>query len=621
MPTFILAWLLSSCALPSAEASTPTVGFEIDDFALRDSRGTVHRLADWNDRPLIAVVFLGVECPLAKLYVQRLNELASEFESRGLQIVGIDSNQQDSPAELAEFVRLYEITFPILRDPGNLVADRFGAVRTPEVFLLDQQRTVRYQGRIDDQLAVAVRRASAERRDLAEAIEELLAGKQVSLPVTESAGCHIGRLHLPTGQGTVTYSKQIAPILQEHCQTCHRSGQIAPFPLTNYQEAVGWAKMIREVVADERMPPWHADPRYGHFANDSRLSDEQRQQIFTWVRDGAPEGDPADLPPERKFADDWSMGRPDQVFTVAKPFDVPAQGIIEYQMFEVDPGFTEDRWISAAEIRSTNRAVMHHATVFLKAPGEDVALEEGTQGSYCLAATALGTPPLRLPAGMAKRIPAGCKFLFVVHYVAVGSPQQDQISLGVKYADPREVHKEVSTKLMYDLDLQIPPRTADHRVEQSWRIDRDILLLAMFPHMHLRGRSFQYEVRYPDGTSEVLLSVPRYDFNWQNRYELAEPKRLPAGAVITCTAHYDNSSNNPANPDPNATVIAGKQTTDEMFNGYFEFALADEDLQKFSLVSYIAGLPHIFRPGLMFVSLFGIFCWLKVRKHREPKPT
>ena len=262
--------------------------------------------------------------------------------------------------------RAHDINFPLLKDPGNLIADRFGATRTPEVFLLDQQRTVRYQGRIDDQLAVSVRRSAPQRRDLAEAVEELLMGKQVSLPLCEAPGCHIGRLHLPKTQGTVNYSKHIAPILQAHCQSCHRTGQVAPFPLTDYRETAGWAEMIREVVADERMPPWHADPRYGHFANDSRLSDEQRQQIFTWVRDGAPAGDHADLPPKREFADDWSMGRPDQIFTMAKPFNVPAQGIIEYQMFEIDPGFTEDRWISAAEIRPSNRAVMHHATVFLK---------------------------------------------------------------------------------------------------------------------------------------------------------------------------------------------------------------------------------------------------------------
>jgi hypothetical protein len=246
---------------------------------------------------------------------------------------------------------------------------------------------------------------------------------------------------------------------------------------------------------------------------------------------------------------------------------------------------------------------------------------EGALGSFCLAATALGTPPLRLPPGMAKRIPGGSTFVFIVHYVAIGSSQHDQISLGLTYADPREVHQEVATKLMFDPNLRIPPHAADHLVTQTWRVDQDILLLAMFPHMHLRGRTFQYDVRYPNGDEEVLLSVPRYDFNWQNRYELAEPKRLPAGSVLTCTAHYDNSAANPANPDPSATVLAGKQTTDEMFNGYFDFALADEDLQRVSLFSYIRGLPHIFRPGITFVALFCTFCWLKVRKGRKISTT
>ena len=240
MFTLVLASLLSTFAAPSIPDPVPMVGFEIDDFALRDSRGTTHRLSDWNHQPLVAVVFLGVECPLAKLYVVRLNELARELESRGLQIIGIDSNQQDSLTELADFVQLHEVTFPILKDPGNIIADRFGATRTPEVFLLDQQRTVRYQGRIDDQLAVSVRRAAPQRRDLVEAVAELLMGKQVSLPVTETTGCHIGRLKLPNEHGTVTYSKDIAPILQEKCQSCHRTRQIAPFPLTNYQETVGW---------------------------------------------------------------------------------------------------------------------------------------------------------------------------------------------------------------------------------------------------------------------------------------------------------------------------------------------------------------------------------------------
>jgi hypothetical protein len=191
-----------------------------------------------------------------------------------------------------------------------------------------------------------------------------------------------------------------------------------------------------------------------------------------------------------------------------------------------------------------------------------------------------GTPPLVLPDGMAKRIPAGWRVVFVVHYTAVGSVQTDQTRLGLKFADPRAVKKEVATKLMYDLDLRIPPGAAGHEVSQTWEMRRDVLLLSLFPHMHLRGKSFRYTARYPDGAEEVLLDVPRYDFNWQHRYNLAEPKRLPAGTRLCCTAVYDNSADNPANPDPGATVRTGTQSWEEMFNGYFDVVLADQDLTR-----------------------------------------
>jgi hypothetical protein len=262
------------------------------------------------------------------------------------------------------------------------------------------------------------------------------------------------------------------------------------------------------------------------------------------------------------------------------PFTVPAEGVVEYQHFDADPGFQEDRWVSAAEIRPGNRAVVHHCDVYLKSPGAPGPEEQGALGSYCLAVLAPGTPPLVLPDGMAKRVPAGWRLVFVMHYTTVGSAQTDRTSIGLKFADPRTVRKEVATRLMFDLDLCIPPHAAGHQVSQTWQMNRGVDLLAFWPHLHLRGKSFRYEALYADGREEVLLDVPHYDFNWQNRYVLAEPKRLPAGTRLRCTAVYDNSAANPANPDPSATVRTGLQSWEEMFNAYFEVVLAEQNLTQ-----------------------------------------
>lgn len=268
---------------------------------------------------------------------------------------------------------------------------------------------------------------------------------------------------------------------------------------------------------------------------------------------------------------------------MAEPFHVPAQGIIEYQFITIDQGAPVDRWVQAAEVRSSNRAVVHHCNVFLQAPNAPDVGEAGSLGSFCLAAMGPGTPPMVLPEGMAKRIPAGWRVVLVLHYTAIGSPQTDTTRLGLKLIEPCKVKKEVATKLMLDLDLSIPPGEPGHTVSHTWLVKQDVDLFAFMPHMHLRGKSFRYDAIYEDGREEVLLDVPRWDFNWQHRYVLATPKRLPAGTQIRSTAVYDNSASNPFNPDPTVEVHAGPQSWEEMYNGYFDFALADGQASRPSL--------------------------------------
>jgi peroxiredoxin len=554
------------------------IGRQIADFSLTDYRGQKHALADLADSKLVVVAFIGTECPLAKLYAPRLEELAKEFAGKAVSFLGIDANQQDSLTELAAFARANEISFPLLKDLGNAVADQFQAVRTPEVFVLDQQRTVRYWGRIDDQYGLGTSsgyaRPRIKRRDLATAIEELLAGKQVSQPTAEAAGCLIGRVAKVEPKGDVTYTKQIARLLQNRCVECHRAGEVAPFALQDYDEVVGWAATMLEVVDQGRMPPWFANPEYGHFANDARLPAEDKRLLHEWVANGCPKGDDKDLPPPRQFTEGWQMGEPDQVIYMAdKPFDVPAEGVVAYKYFSVDPGFKEDKWIQAVEARPGNRKVVHHIIAFIQPP----RLSGDFRGGGGLAGYAPGERARVYPLGMASFVPKGSRIVFQLHYTPNGTAQQDISKVGIKFADPATVKKRMRGGAAVNRWFAIPPEADNHEVTSDYVFPQDALLTSLFPHMHLRGKSFRFVAEYPDGKKEILLDVPRYDFNWQLRYELAEPKRIPKGTKLVCTAHYDNSEDNLANPNPKERVRWGDQTWEEMMIGFFSAAPVEDD--------------------------------------------
>ena len=568
LPALLAVAMPTAFDLTAAEVSTAVHVDGAVSFSLRDFRGREWSPADFAESKLLVVAFLGTECPIAKLYAGRLAELEQQYAKRAVAFVGVVSNRQDSIAEIAHFARLHKIGFPLLKDLNNVLADRLAAERTPEVFVLDGDRAVRYRGRIDDQYHYGAARRKAEQDYLVRALEELLAGKTVSTPRTEAVGCHIGRVLKPDETAPVTYSNQVSRILQARCVKCHRKGEIAPFALTEYREVAGWAEMIAEVVREQRMPPWQANPAHEKFRNDARLSGEEKELIYQWVAAGAPEGNPSDLPEQPHFAAGWQIGEPDEIIYAAdEPFRVPAEGDVDYQYFVVDPGWREDKWIQAAECRPGNRAVVHHIDVVARgsyAPKDGALLR--------VAGMSPGLPAQVFPPGYARLVPAGSKLVFEIHYTACGSEQDDRSCLGVVFADPRTVRHRIATRAPYNDDFRIPPGAADHVVEFTYRFRRDEMLWSLYPHMHLRGKSFRYTATYPGGRQEVLLDVPRYDFNWQLSYELAEPKRMPAGTTVHCVAHFDNSADNPANPDPTKEVRWGAQNWDEMMYGYMDVA-------------------------------------------------
>lgn len=598
----------------------------MDDFRLQDYRGAWYSLKDVPKDHFVVVAFLGTECPLAKLYSPRLNQLANEYQPKGVQFFAINSNRQDSISDIEHYAKKQEIEYPILKDVGNVVADQFGAQRTPEIYVLDRDRVVVFHGRVDDQYGVGYLRPEATRHDLKEALEELLAGKSVSVAQTATPGCLIGRLRSTDSGSDVTYSKQIARIFQGRCVECHRSGQIAPFSLTSYEEAAGWADTIVEVVRDQRMPPWHASPEHGDFVNDAKLTSEEKELLYAWAEAGAPEGNASDLPEPRAFAEGWRIPEPDLVMEMSEDYDVPATGEVPYQYFVLDPKLTEDKWISAAECIAGNPQVVHHNIAFIVPPDIAKDMKEGhfaSQGgrerfgrlardedrrgpsgeglsggavkqanlpggltqrigimrswfTNYLVAMAPGTPPMILTDGKAKRIQAGSKIVFQMHYTPVGTPQKDRSKIGLVFADASKIKREVVTRSVLEQRFEIPPHDPNHEVRGSVRFRDDTYLLELFPHMHLRGKDFKYTAIYPDGTSEVLLDVPRYDFAWQNIYTFREPKLMPRGTVLDCVAHFDNSESNLSNPDPSATVRFGDQTWEEMMIGFFNMALVRE---------------------------------------------
>jgi peroxiredoxin len=589
MSAIVAAFLTSALAAPE-------VGTKIADFRLPDSLGKEHSLADFADRNFVVVAFLGTECPLAKMYAGRLQKIADDYAKRGVAVVAVMSNVQDSLADITAFVREHKITYPVLKDRRNEVANMFAAERTPTVFLLDRQRVVRYQGRVDDQYLVGIVRNKPTREDLREAIEELLAGKSVSNPKTDTLGCIIGRAYKANVNSPVTYARDVAPILQARCVECHRAGEIGPFGLTSYEEAAGWGETVAEVVRERRMPPWHADQRYGSFTNDRSMPDVEKQLIYQWVQNGCPAGDLADLPAPRRFTTGWQLPRePDQVFAMAEPFTVPASGGPEgvpYQHIRVPTGFAEDKWIEASEIKPGNRSVVHHVIVFVEPPGA-----QGRPDWIFLCAYVPGLRFNSLPAGSAKRVPAGSTFVFEMHYTPNGVAQQDTTKIGLVFADTSRVANEVITSEIGDPDFVIPAGASGHVVSATSRpTTQDLTLLSMSPHMHLRGKAFRYELVLPTGKREVLLDVPAYDFNWQTSYLLSKPRRLPAGSVIYCRAVFDNSKANPANPDPTQSVRWGEQTWEEMMLGFCDVSLPRDDTRK-------AGKKPI-KTGLDIVGMF-----------------
>jgi len=557
----------------AAEEERPAIGSKVGHVTFKDIRYLPRSLDDFGEPELFVIAFLTNDCPLARRYLPRLQEWSSAYRDRGVRFIGVNVGVGDSLMDVAYQAIEFGVEFPVVKDFTGEVVRALGASRTPEVVVLDAGRVIRFRGRIDGQYRLGGVRPTPGRQDLKEAIDELLAGREVSVAETPVDGCVIGFPEVRQDD-SLTYAKDIAPLMNKHCVECHRPGTAAPFSLKSYARVSANAEMIAEVVEEQRMPPWFAHPAHGEFINKRGLDQEERETILRWVRGGKAPGnlDEAPKPPEFPQSE-WLIGEPDLVIAAAKQEEIPAVGFIPYRYVLLPHIFTRDTYVQGIQILPGNPKVVHHANL------AHVTLTGGFDGARnFITGFVPGGIPMTLDSGNAIMIPAGSALALQIHYVTTGKEEADRISVGLRFAK-EPVRKRVRYKVLARYGFEIPPGAPAHRISAEARLEGDATGLGLFSHMHLRGKDSTFFARYPDGSEEILLSLPNYSFDWQLSY-LWEPgaRKFPKGTVIECRSHFDNSPFNPYNPDPAATVKEGPQTHDEMMQAFFFYTDDAEEL-------------------------------------------
>jgi mono/diheme cytochrome c family protein/peroxiredoxin len=551
------------------------VGDLLPDFAFTDAKGATGRLSDLLDGHPLVLAVRDVGCPVSKRYAPRLAALERQYAERGVSFAYLDCSPQDSPAEVLASAEKYGLDGRQLVDPKGRLGRLLGLITTTEVLVIDAARTLSYRGAVDDQYGIGFTRDATSHDWLVDAVEAVLTGRQPDVRATNAAGCLLDLGNAPGASSSTappTWHGSISRVLQNSCVSCHRDGGVGPFALDDYEEASARNDMINYVVEHGIMPPWGATVG-GPWMNDRSLAQRDRQLLSDWMAADCPEGDPADAPMPRNWPTGWTLGEPDVIYT-GRPIDVPAEGTVRYQYYYVKTDMPEDRWVQSIEILSSATQQVHHVLVFLENPQpgqENVVSINGDGGLYGYFAGYIpGQGGRDFGPGKAKKLPANSWLKFQLHYTTNGEAVTDVTRIGFHFAD-REPDHEVRTSSLADQSFTIPPRTDDFVVTAKGGFSKDSTLSGFSPHMHLRGKAFRYEIEYPDGEREVLLDVPAYDFNWQTMYQLAEPLTVPGGSTLHITAWFDNSEDNPSNPDSSATVYFGEQTWEEMMIGYFEW--------------------------------------------------
>src|SRR4051794_1055123 len=567
--------LAAFCSAGSALALSP--GDRVDNFRLLDHAGQSHELHYLSDATAVVLMTYGNGCPIVRKSLPRLREIRDQYRARGIEFLLIDSNLQDDRASVARESAEFGNDIPVLIDDTQLIGEALGVERTADIFVIDPKTwRLTYRGPLDDRLSYGAEKPVAHKHYLVDALDALLGGTPAPVAANPPLGCIVDfpeRKRIDA-HARISYAERIAPLLIDKCVACHREGGVAPWAMTRYDIVRGFAPMIREVVRTKRMPPWHADPLYGKFVGERSMDSQDIKDLVHWVEAGAPRGQGRDpLTSLDKTWSEWTLGKPDLIVEVPA-YDVPPTGVVSYQYPHARNPLDRDVWIRAIEIIPGNRAAVHHVLAGLDDP---VNAERGIRAQMReLGGYAPGKNAIPYPANTGILLRKEASFRFQMHYTPIGKPVTDVTRLGLYFFDKPPKHS-LEMSIIYDTSLAIPVGSKSYAQSLEKVFERDVMLYSLLPHAHLRGRSAKFTAHYPDGREEILLSVPKYDFNWQPLYALNPPKLIPAGTRIVLDMTWDNSAQNPANPDPNQIVHWGDQTWEEMNVGWFRYRAADDD--------------------------------------------
>ncbi len=587
------------------KASHAKLGKKISDLVSQTADGNKVRLHDFKGKKAIVVAFLSFECPVSKSYSRPLAKLVQKYKDAGVAVLGIVPHPDLNQKQVEKQRNKFELPFPVFHDADFRYANAFQADYTPEVFLLDGNFVLRYRGRVDDSYYARLKRnIKVTSHDLLKALDEVLAGREVSNPATKPIGCPIYRGSQKVAKtGPVTYHRDVLPILQQRCQGCHRPGEVGPFSLMTYRQAVNWADDIKTYTQNGYMPPWKATSGM-KFHDERKMTKKEIATLAKWVDTKTPEGDPKDAPPPAKFPQGWQLGNPDMVLEMGKDWQLGPNGPDVFRCFVFPTNFSEDKYCSAVEIRPSNRAIVHHILLFVdtkgrgrlrqkraqarersranrhddKGPGYSVpagssgigvgVIPEGNLGGW-----APGVIPRHFPKGTGFHLPKGADIVMQVHYHRNGRLEKDRTRIGLHFSKEKNCRPIQAFPLpggtkapgLYRVFFAIPPNRKRYPLGGSAWAMEDCEVYAITPHMHLLGKEMYVTMTTPDGKTKTIIGINDWDYQWQEEYRFKTPLKIKKGTKLTVQAYYDNTADNPLNPfSPPRAVTFGDQTTNEM---------------------------------------------------------
>ncbi|QDV81174.1 redoxin family protein [Planctomycetes bacterium TBK1r] len=576
----VAATIAIACLLANPDCSTSRAGERHSLQRLKgvDLTGRLRRLGERSSTKAVVVTFLSTQCPISNSYLPQLNDLSTKYRRDGIEFYGVVSDPSVTRADAIAHSETYKVRFPILFDGSGELRLALSPTHTPQVFVLDDHGSVIYSGAIDDRYVKLGRKKEAARTPYLEnAVNSAAHGTPIDVPVTKPIGCLMEEPPNKTREGSVTFTRDIAPIIQANCSSCHRENQSAPFPLLTYDDVSSHANQILEVTRSRYMPPWKPAPGFTRLRDEMRLTDHQIDLIDVWVETGKPEGDPADLPVPIEHVKGWKLGEPDLILEMQEAFTVPASGPDIRQYFVIPSRLTDDRLITAIDFHPGTPQAIHHASFYLDTRRAGRRLDEAdpapgysgfggpqfeSQGT--LTSWFPGMTPRKLPRGMGRLVTKGSDIVAEIHYVTTGKTERDRSKIGLYFAH-RSARQLVVELQVGNKDIEIPADQSHHHERAAYTLPVRTMLLDLVPHMHMLGSEVKVWAKSPDGRTKPLLWIKDWDFNWQGQYSFAKPVILPEGTQLIVDAWFDNSSNNPLNPhSPPVTVRWGDNSTDEM---------------------------------------------------------